>query len=216
MFRNTSASRGVLLETSGYRAGLNDDEEAKFPDSIAKFVAMHQLCDEIGCEMTPAEVCEGVFVCPTYGWYAPTFDHHDPKPGSVRFDKFCKWPVDHNEAWKIFHAWNEPRVRLIGSTDVPKRYKKTRQRDCVTFGHFLPRKELPIPIIHEFGKCAGLVELDQQIRAVGARVHVFGHTHMNTLHEIEDVFYVQDSIGYGCMNSTQLQLVFDGERMACH
>ena len=32
----------------------------------------------------------------------------------------------------------------------------------------------------------------------------------------DDVFYVQDSIGYGCSTSTQLQLVFDGERMACH
>ena len=105
------------------RPGLNDDEEKKFPDSIAKFLAMHQLCDEIGCEMTPAEVCQGVFVIPMYGWsaarrrkqrglprasparrYSPTYDHHDPKPGNVRFDKFAKWPVDYNEAWKIFHV----------------------------------------------------------------------------------------------------------------
>ena len=40
------------------RPGLNDDEEKKFPDSIAKFLAMHQLCDDLGCEMTPAEVCQ--------------------------------------------------------------------------------------------------------------------------------------------------------------
>ena len=199
------------------RPGLNDDEEKKFPDSIAKFLAMHQLCDDLGCEMTPAEVCEGVFVVPMYGWYSPTYDHHDPKPGNVRFDKFAKWPVDYNEAWKIFHAWNEARVARVAAEPVNKKYRKTKQRDCVTFGHFLPRKELPYPgQIHEFAKCAGLAELDTQIRAVGARMHVFGHTHMNTLHEFDHVQYLQNSIGYGCQNSTQFALVYDGHSVGAH
>lgn len=198
------------------RPGLNDDEVAKFPDSIAKFVAMHALCDEIGCEMTPAEVCAGVFVVPTYGWYSPTYDHHDPKPGSVRFDKYAKWPVDHNEAWKIFHAWNEPRIALLHKEPYAKP-KSKKQRDLVTFGHFLPRKELPYPgQIHEFAKCAGLAELDTQIRALGAKLHVFGHTHMNTWHTLDGVGYVQNAIGYGCSNSTQFQLVYDGNRVTCH
>ena len=235
------------------RPGLNDDEEKKFPDSIAKFLAMHQLCDEIGCEMTPAEVCQGVFVIPMYGWsvarrrktrgfprasparrYSPTYDHHDPKPGNVRFDKFAKWPVDYNEAWKIFHvrgcflapprrdarpaqAWNERRVARVAAEPVDKKYRKTKQRDCVTFGHFLPRKELPYPgQIHEFAKCAGLAELDTQVRAAGARMHVFGHTHMNTLHEFDKVQYLQNSIGYGCSNSTQFALVYDGNGVGAH
>ena len=53
-------------------------------------------------------------------------------------------------------------------------------------------------------------------RCARRRVHVFGHTHINTVHTFDDVTYVQDSIGYGCSNSTELQLVFDGSSMGVY
>ena len=47
-------------------------------------------------------------------------------------------------------------------------------------------------------------------------MHVFGHTHMNTLHEFDHVQYLQNSIGYGCQNSTQFALVYDGHGVGAH
>ena len=68
--------------------------------------------------------------------------------------------------------------------------------DVITFSHFLPRKELPLPGVHEMAKASGCLELEAQLRRVGAKLHVFGHTHFSIDRTIDGVRYVQHPLGH--------------------
>ena len=46
-----------------------DTSDRMYPDSIAKLAAMHNVCQEVGADMGPAEVAQGVFVVPMFSWY---------------------------------------------------------------------------------------------------------------------------------------------------
>lgn len=181
--------------------GQHSDEQAQFADSVAKLIALWQMCDELGVDTGPAQLSPQLAVLPLDSWYSCEFDKHDPKPGSVRFDSFCKWPVPELEAARLMLRFNEARLALPLRGDV------------VSFSHFLPRQELPIPGgLAEMAKGVGTVELDEQLRRAGAKLHVFGHTHINSTHQIDGVRYMQCAMGYGIRPGTKLTVVHDGGR----
>ena len=95
------------------------DEPSQFPDSVAKFVAILQLCDELGCETTPAQVVAGLYVVPLHSWYDAALDEHDPRPGAVRFDKHCRWPVDDEAVSQVFAQLCRRRVRDANYLPAP-------------------------------------------------------------------------------------------------
>lgn len=72
---------------------------------------MHNVLDEIGVEMAPAEVAQGLYIVPLFSWYNHHFDTADPRPGGVRFDKFCKWPFHDLNVWEYMLQLNNQRVR---------------------------------------------------------------------------------------------------------
>ncbi|KAK3280851.1 hypothetical protein CYMTET_11335 [Cymbomonas tetramitiformis] len=165
------------------RPGLEDQE---YPDSVCKLLAMLNVFDEIGVEMAPAEVAQGLYVVPLYSWYNAAFDEGDPVPGSLRYDKFCKWPMPDTDVWQYMLNLNRERVR---------QYKRHPEETVLTCSHFLPRHELPFPWgVAEMAKNVGCKELDLQVQRVEADMHVYGHTHMNGDGECGNQ-YVRDSSG---------------------
>jgi len=70
----------------------------------------------------------------------------------------------------------------------------------VTFSHFLPRFELLPNRLFLIHKSTTLIcgdkRLDAQIRKVGAKVHVFGHTHIDQDMVIKGIRYVQNAFGH--------------------
>ena len=73
---------------------------------------------------------------------------------------------------QVFAAMNAP--YLCRSYDAP----------VVTFSHFLPRPELMPPRFNVgamsfLADAAGSHLIEAQLRALGSRLHVFGHTHVN-------------------------------------
>ena len=82
----------------------------------------------------------------------------------------------------------------------------------ITFSHFLPRKELPLPGVHEMAKASGCLKVEEQLRRIGAKLHIFGHTHINTVNEYDGVTYMQNAMGYGIRPGTQLTVVHDAGR----
>ena len=84
--------------------------------------------------------------------------------------------------------------------------------DVITFSHFLPRKELPLPGVHEMAKASGCLQIEQQLRRVRSKLHVFGHTHINTQSEHDGVVYMQNAMGYGIAPGTKLCVVHDKGR----
>jgi hypothetical protein len=76
----------------------------------------------------------------------------------------------------------------------------------ISFSHFLPRRELmfsprphgesdPHPEFN-FSRVAGCSGIDDQIRRLGSRVHVYGHQHRNRDVTLEGVRYVSHCRGY--------------------
>ncbi|QDZ25818.1 putative metallophosphatase [Chloropicon primus] len=170
-----------------------------YPDSIAKMGAMHNVCQELGVDMGPAEVAQGIFVVPLFSWYNHTFDERDPTPGGLRYDSFCQWPPSlggHLEVWKYFLLMNRERV----GRDYKGGYKGPGTPYVFSMSHFLPRAELPYPMgVQEMAKAVGCKELDVQIQRIKSDVHVFGHTHMDmdTTMPGTDTRYVQSALDGG-------------------
>lgn len=129
-----------------------------FPDSICKLLKLQALCDELGVDIGPAEVCSGVFVVPLYSWYTHLFDTYDPNPGRLRYDKFCKWPMRDDEVHTYFLQMNRRRVYGIQYN------AKGDDNIVISCSHFLPRTELPCPPVQELIKNVGDTGLDEQIQ----------------------------------------------------
>ena len=190
-----------------------------FADSVQKLLSLWQLCDELDVDVGPAMLSPRVVVMPLDAWYSCTFDHFDPRPGSTLFDKFCKWPMPYDDVWSWMCKLNEAKIDVIRNhgaalgAHLPEDICKGRESaDIITFSHFLPRKELPLPGVHEMAKASGCLEIEKQLRRVGSKMHVFGHTHINTTNDIEGVTYCQNAMGYGIRPGAKLTVVHDAGR----
>lgn len=170
-------------------------------DSVEKFRAVLHVCDQAGVRTGPARV-GGAWVVPLFAWYHESFDVRregaaDELEGwSDRY--FCRWPDEAQRPDRFFLAMNEPNVRAY---DAP----------VISFSHFVPRTELVPPVqwlrFKGLPLVAGTTEIDDQIRRIGSRVHVFGHTHIPADREIAGVRYVQNY--YRPEAADPFQLVWD-------
>jgi len=184
-------------------------------DSIDKFHRTLDLCESEGVHVRPRRLGGGgdaVWVVPLFSWYAGPQDGADTlfveKPGED----------PHLDTWSDFHFVKWP--DLGGAT--PSQYfarlnraALTREYDApiVSFSHFLPRRELIFSNAAEdaaaggrklkdphrgfnFSRVAGSTLLDDQIRRLGARVHVYGHQHRNRCRRIDGVLYASHCLGY--------------------
>ncbi|KAG2502005.1 hypothetical protein HYH03_000501 [Edaphochlamys debaryana] len=82
------------------------------PDSFAKLWALQArcaaaraspsaaCCDDLGVDTAPSPVAPGLLVAPLLSWYSHRFDERDPRPGRLRFDRFCTWPVREEDVWQ--------------------------------------------------------------------------------------------------------------------
>eukprot|EP00656_Telonema_subtile_P035109 TRINITY_DN39109_c0_g1_i1.p1 TRINITY_DN39109_c0_g1~~TRINITY_DN39109_c0_g1_i1.p1 ORF type:complete len:545 (+),score=183.82 TRINITY_DN39109_c0_g1_i1:142-1776(+) len=196
--------RRVFYCPGNHDLWIRDSEKDRFPDSICKLHSLLATCDELGVDSMPARVAEGVWVVPLLSWYNAQYDPTDPRPGRMRFDTFCKWPIEEDLVWKYFLQLNTCLLE-----PVPK------SATVLSFSHFLPVHNLPYSrFVQELGKAVGCLELNQQIEQLGAQVHVYGHTHMNAMENINGRLYVQHALGYDGehSDSTPLQCVWDGNK----
>jgi Calcineurin-like phosphoesterase len=102
--------------------------------------------------------------------------------------------VDDNDALpsRVLRLWNWKNV------DDARRMAEECE-SVVTFSHFLPRFELMPPFLNKARKLSLVVgdpAIDEQLRALGSSVHVFGHTHWQADTTIEGVRYIQNPIGH--------------------
>eukprot|EP00913_Durusdinium_trenchii_P012057 g11327.t1 len=132
-------------------------------------------------------------------------------------------------AHKYFLQWNDYFVQRIQKQQAAR----GRKGDVITFSHFLPTSDLPCggaPV-----KASGCLQLEEQIQAIGAPLHIFGcwdlilltqnphqinglpiqgHTHMNISYATRGVRYQQLSLmgpEYGLCERQTFLKVHDGE-----
>ncbi|KAJ9534221.1 hypothetical protein QJQ45_006958 [Haematococcus lacustris] len=79
------------------------------PDSLAKLLAFWAMCDALDVDVATAQVHPDLVVVPLLSWYHHSWDIDDPRPGRLRFDSFCRWPVDEVQGlWQLMLALNRP------------------------------------------------------------------------------------------------------------
>ena len=157
-------------------------------DSLEKFAAVLGACHAAGVRTAPARA-GGAWVVPLFSWYHAGFDvlgEGDESTLEAWSDRyFCRWPAGVDRVDRHFLAMNEPHVRPY---DAP----------VVSFSHFVPRTEL-VPAVRwlrfkGLPLVAGSVEIDTQVRRLGAAVHVYGHTHIPGDRVLYGVRYVQNHL----------------------
>jgi hypothetical protein len=182
-------------------------------NSIAKFGEILSMCARRGVETAPGKVSNGrnaVWVVPLFSWYTKPEEGGDSlfveKPGedaslSTWSDNyFVKWPELNGQSPNDYflHLNHE---RVARNYDAP----------VISLSHFLPRVDLIFGRKEEypdgkriidrnpgfnFSRVAGTTLLDEQIRTLGSRIHVYGHQHRNRYRVTEGILYVSQCLGY--------------------
>lgn len=172
--------RRVFYLPGNHEMWLQNVEMQKFPDSLCKLWAILELCDKLGIDVAPAAISRGVYVVPLYSWYNAEFDVADPYPDpQLEHDRYAKWPMDaQHQVWRFMLAMNRAALE--------KPYHGT----VITFSHFVPRSELPVPQEYALQKAAGCAELDEQLREARSTCHVYGHSSKKFGKVIDEVAYI--------------------------
>lgn len=188
----------------------------QWTDSLAKFEDLLKVCASSGVSSAPRLLGQDdknpVWVVPLYSWYTQPGEGNDDlyldKPGEDPANRmwsdnyYIRWPqnIQRFKASAHFAGLNKP---LSETTAV---------RSVISFSHFLPRREVmigrnvkPDPELikkfdrnpqFNFSRVAGSSLIEEQLRALGARIHVYGHQHINRDKTIDGVRYISHCLGY--------------------
>mmetsp|Transcript_27266 Transcript_27266/g.78301 ORF Transcript_27266/g.78301 Transcript_27266/m.78301 type:complete len:1355 (-) Transcript_27266:95-4159(-) len=202
--------RRVFFTPGNHEMWIHPSEVKKYPDSIAKFNAIMDACDELGVDVFPAPIAEDCYIVPLFSWYNAEYDEGDPFPDpKLSFDAHCRWPMSaEQEVWRFFLKLNNLHLELP--------YEGT----VITFSHFLPRHGLPFDrAVPKIAKVMGCEELDQQIRwpTLRSRLHIFGHARKKHARNDDGVMYISHPLGYENDHTEKepLMLVYNGQS-ACN
>jgi hypothetical protein len=201
----------VLLERFRYVFYVPGNHEmwirgGEYEDSLQKFHGILELCASLGVRTRP-ECVQDVSIVPLFSWYTRPEEGSDSLFRDRSVDEIAKsaWTDDYLVKWppgfrpaQFFHDLNEPRVSAsYGTTHI-------------SFSHFMPRADLmfatpdepsprqpdPLGRRFNFSRVAGSTLIEEQIRKLDSRVHVYGHQHRNRCRHYEGIWYVSNCLGY--------------------
>lgn len=181
-------------------------------DSLEKFEQVLSLCKALDVTTAPMRLTgadeDALWIVPLLSWYVTPEEGEDglytEKPGETLDlsawgdSHFIRWPESrsHMRPADLFVELNE--ALIDQPFDAP----------VMSLSHFLPRAELldlpndqggrladPYPEFN-FSRVAGCRRIDDQLRRIGSRIHVYGHQHRNGWREIDGVLYVSNCLGY--------------------
>jgi tetratricopeptide (TPR) repeat protein len=207
--RGLTALRGkcrrMFYVPGNHEMWINKREAKTYPDSLCKLWAILELCDTLDIDVFPAAICRDAFIVPLFSWYNAEFHVKDPYPDpKSEHDKFAKWPIDaQQQVWRYMLALNRAHLQMPYHGTV------------ITFSHFVPRVGLPIHKTPGHLKTSGCAELDEQIRDVKSKCHIYGHTDISYSTSVEGVLYVHCPTSAGEDSRPPIMCVFNGSRL-CH
>jgi predicted phosphodiesterase len=177
----------VLFVPGNHDLWVVRDDQKK--NSLQKFDDVRAAVEASGASMEPFRE-RGVSIVPLLSWYDYSFGEPTEELRSVWMDyRACRWPVGYTEPQiaAYFAAFNEGHVSLAGDT-------------VITFSHFLPRIDVMPAYIPAASRLLypilGSMQLDGQVRRLNARMHVYGHSHVNRHVKIDGVSYINNAFGY--------------------
>lgn len=154
-------------------------------DSLQKMAYLLDVCLRLGIDTGPGDVA-GARVVPLYSWYDPKFGGEGGGPPKGWADRrYCRWPEEIEPVDRYMDGLN-------GASGAAG--------PLLTFSHFVPRLDLlPHPAFLRFKALphvAGSRLIEARLRALGSRLHFFGHTHIRCDQHLGGVHYLQDGLGY--------------------
>ncbi|HKO55149.1 MAG TPA: metallophosphoesterase [Thermoanaerobaculia bacterium] len=179
--------RNVLFVPGNHDLWVIRDGREK--NSLQKFDEVRAAVESSGASMQ-AFRGRGVSVIPLLAWYDYSFGEPSAELRSVWMDyRACRWPSGYTEQEVTSHfaALNDQQVSPMGDM-------------IITYSHFLPRIDLMpgyVPSSSRFlYPILGAARLDRQLRKLGSRMHVYGHSHVNRRVTIDGVSYINNAFGY--------------------
>jgi predicted phosphodiesterase len=164
--------------------------DAPHKTSLQKLAEVRDVVARSGACMEPATL-DGVAIIPLFSWYDYSFGLPTEELRAIWMDyTACRWPAGLQPRDVADHFES-----LNGSIRVP-----AAASSIITFSHFLPRLDVMPPQIPADKRVLypvlGTRALDTKLRALGAHIHVYGHSHVNRRVRIEGVTYVNNAFGY--------------------
>ncbi len=157
--------------------------------SFAKFDQVQRIADECDVATEPVHV-GALSIVPLLGWYDYSFGN----PGG-----------ELTRSWMDYHAclWPGTRdVREVAAFFVERnrRALSVENETVISFSHFLPRADLiPYRSTSRFRyllPVLGTTLLEDQIRVLRPKIHVYGHSHVNAGTLIDGIWYCNHALGY--------------------
>jgi hypothetical protein len=154
-----------------------------------KFDAVCAAVESSGASMQPYRA-SGVSIIPLLAWYDYSFGEPAEELRSIWMDyRACRWPYGRTvrDVAVHFASLNDQHAGAPGD-------------EVITYSHFLPRIDLMPWFIPPAGRILypilGSTLLEQQLRRLGSRIHVYGHSHVNRRVTIDGVSYINNAFGY--------------------
>jgi len=174
--------------------------------SIKKFLGLKSLCLDCGIWMDHAEY-SGVSIVPLYSWYDFSFGRPDRYLAKAWRDfRACKWPENFKNNQNITEYF----------LDLNKKYLSVSNDILISYSHFLPRLDLMPSYIPEKKRnvypVLGSNALGEQISKLNPDIHVYGHSHVNQMVEIDNTKYINNAFGYpseGRISRKKLQCILN-------
>lgn len=157
--------------------------------SLRKFEQVMAIAADTGVSTQPYR-CDDTLVVPLLGWYDYSFGTPNSDLRMLWMDyRACRWPEG--------LAPEQVTAHFLGMN--PEELPEPAQR-VVTFSHFLPRIDvLPsfvLQAMSHLNPVLGSSGIERQLRALGADLHVYGHSHINRRVRLDGVTYVNNAFGY--------------------
>jgi len=161
----------------------------KIKDSFDCFTIIKAIAEDYGVQTGPAKF-DDLTIVPLYGW----FDYSFGEPTKELYQGWqdfsaCKWPEGYNE------------IRITNYfISLNEEFINNQSGYIISFSHFLPRIDLmPRYIPGKFKwiyPALGTTLLEKQIRIMGSKIHVYGHSHLNRKAVKDNTLYINNAYGY--------------------
>jgi predicted phosphodiesterase len=181
------------------------------PDSLQKFRDILRLCDSLGVQTAPTCIGHGeerVCIVPLFSWYTRPGEGDDTlfRARPLVDAESAVWADDYLIRWPQLNGFKPAHFFLdLNEARVSAPYETS----IISFSHFVPRADLMFAAVGEgshtptgyekhfnFSTVAGSTRIEDQIRKLDSRVHVYGHQHRNRCRLYDGIWYVSNCLGY--------------------
>lgn len=158
-------------------------------DSFKKLELVLENASEYGIIWEPT-IIAGIYFVPLFAWYDFSFGQPNDLLSKAWNDfTACNWGEELDELSLCRHFLNRNSVE-----------RPVEKSQIISFSHFMPRLDLMPSQIPARKKMLfpvlGSWEIDKQIRQLGSKLHVYGHSHLNRHKTLDGVTYINNAYGY--------------------